>query len=102
MLDSASALRYLDGPMEITTPAIQLALKKIAHLACGTAPNAVSVVAFKHSTTLLFAVAVPSQYRSHVYSYLAKRLDLRHLTTHEPLIMSLEQASAVISLAATL
>jgi hypothetical protein len=87
--------------MEITTAAIQLALKKIAHLTCGTAPNAVSVVALGTPTTLLFAVCVPNQYRPHVYSYLAECLALPALTAHEPLVISPEQAHAVISIAAT-
>ena len=87
--------------MEITTTAIQLALKKIAHLTCGSAPRVVPVVALGHSTALLFAACIPNEYRSHVYSYLAESLSLPTPTEYQLLVLSAGQASAVISLAAT-
>ena len=87
--------------MEITTTSIQFALKKIAHLTCGSAPRLVPVVALGHPTALRFATCIPTEYRSHVYSYLAECLALPTLTEGQPLVLSRDQASAVISLAAT-
>jgi hypothetical protein len=87
--------------MEITTTSIQFALRKIAHLTCGSAPRLVPVVALGHPTTLRFATCIPSEYRSQVYAYLAECLALPTLTEYQALVLSADQASALISLAAT-
>ena len=101
MRDPCATITGLQGAMEITTTSIQFALRKIAHLTCGSAPRLVPVVALGHRTTLRFAACIPSEYRSHVYAYLAECLALPTLTEHQALVLSADQASALISLAAT-
>ena len=87
--------------MEITTTSIQFALRKIAHLTCGSAPRLVPVVALGPPDTLHFAACIPNKYRSHVCAYLAECLAVPTLTEYQALVLSVDQASAVISLAAT-
>ncbi len=90
--------------MAVTTVSIRLAMKKIATITCGMSPRVlpvavIPVATFRSPTDRLFAVSVPFEYRSEVYSYLAEHLTFHPVMERGNLLLTSEQAAAVVQLA---
>ena len=85
--------------MAVTTVSIRLALRKIAEITCGMSPKVISVTALGDPTHRVFAASVPLEYHAEVCSYLAKLVGIHVPVTGAPLLLTSEQASAVVELA---
>jgi hypothetical protein len=87
--------------MAVTTVSIRLAIKKIATITCGMSARVipVAVIPVGRPTDRLFAVAIPFEYRSEVYSYLAEHLPSHPVMERGNLVLTSEQAAAVVQLA---
>ena len=90
--------------MALTTVSVRLAIKRIAELTCGTRPKVVPVritsgPAGRALHGYNFAVAVPFEYRLEIYAFLEDRLKLQTPGDGRALILTREEASAVVELA---
>lgn len=83
--------------MLVTTVSIRLALKKIAEITCGTSPKVIHVKALGDPMHRVFAASIPWEYRLEIHAYLAQHLSMS--TEDDALIMTSEQAAAVVELA---
>lgn len=84
--------------MAVTTVSIRLALKTIAELVCGTSPRVIPITALGDPMHRVFAVSIPFEYKAEVCKYLNEQLGLP--IDGAPLLLTAEQASTVIELAA--
>jgi hypothetical protein len=76
---------------------IRLALKKIAEITYGTAPNVIHVQALGDPINRVYAASIPWEYRAEILSYLAQHLAIS--VQKSALILTVEQAAAIIDLA---
>jgi hypothetical protein len=76
-------------------------MKKIATITCGMSPRAVPVAVIPAGNPMsqLFAVAIPFEYRSEVFMYLKEHLTFHPVMERENLLLTSEQAAAVVQLA---
>jgi hypothetical protein len=85
--------------MAVTTVSIRLALKKIAEITCGMSPRVIPVTALGDPVHRVFAVSIPFEYKAEVCLYLTAHLGLPHAVDGGPLLLTAQQASAVVELA---
>jgi hypothetical protein len=81
----------------VTTVSIRLALKKIAEITCGIAPNVIHVQALGDPMHRVYAASIPWEYRAEIHSYLAQHLAIS--VQKCALILSSEQAESLVNLA---
>src|SRR4051794_18468869 len=83
----------------VTTVSIRLALRKLAEMTCGTAPSLIRVTARVEGSQRIYSAAIPWEYRDEVCSLLRERLDTEPHMQGSLLILTEEQAGAVLALA---
>jgi hypothetical protein len=84
--------------MSISSLSISLAMKKIAAITCGTRPDAIQtkvIDPWNH----VFTVSLPSEYHAPIYSYLARHIALQQPKTGQPLLLTGQEAAAILELA---
>jgi hypothetical protein len=81
----------------ITAVSVRLALKKIAEITCGIAPNVIYVKALGDPMSRLYAASIPWEYRAEIHAYLTQHLSIA--IQNDTLILTAEQAGAVVDVA---
>ena len=94
---------YLEHPGHvesmITTVSIRLALRKLADITCGIAPSLIRVTARRQDSGRVYSVAIPWEYRDEVCAFLREQLDSELHMQGSLLILTEQQAGAVLALA---
>ena len=83
--------------MTVSSLSICLAFKKIADITCGTRPEAVHIRMIDPLDRIL-SVSLPPEYQSEVFSYLNEHLGIEKPRRGQPLLLTSNQASAVVAL----
>jgi hypothetical protein len=83
----------------ITTLSIRLALRKLCEITCGTSPSLMRVSARVQYSRQIYSAAIPWEYRDEVCSFLRERVDTEISIQGSQLILTEEQAGAVLALA---
>ena len=82
----------------VTSVTVRLALKKLAEITCGIAPTSVRVSVVPAGAHRVYVTSVPFEFRSEVYQYLAEHTSIRIPVNGDPLILTGEEAMALVSL----
>jgi len=85
------------GPL-VTSVTVRLALKKLAEITCGIAPTSVRVSVVPAGAHRVYVTSVPFEFRSEVYQYLAEHTSIRVPVNGDPLVLTGEEAMALVSL----
>jgi|SRR3954462_10749953 len=83
----------------MTTLAIRLALRKLAEITCGTAPTLIRVTARVEDSRRIYSAAIPWEYRDEVRSFLRQQLGSEIPVQSAVIVLTEEQAGAVVALA---
>ena len=83
----------------VTTVSIRLALRKLAEITCGIAPSLIRVTARREDSGRVYSVAIPWEYRDEVFAFLRQQLDFEIHIDGSLLVLTEEQARAVLALA---
>jgi hypothetical protein len=83
----------------ITTLSIRLALRKLCEFTCGTSPSLIRVTAHIEDSRRIYSASIPWEYRDEVCSCLRERLDIEIRIQGSQLILTEEQAGAVLAMA---
>lgn len=84
--------------MTVSSLSICLAFKKIADITCGTRPEAVHIRMIDPLDRIL-SVSLSPEYQSEVFTYLSQYLGIEKPRRGQPLLLTLNQASAIVTLA---
>jgi hypothetical protein len=84
--------------MPVTTVSIRIALKRIAEITCGMSPRVIPVAVHGSPPQRVFVASIPFEYKSEVCAYLAEHLGIEHSVDGYPLVLTLQQASALLEL----
>jgi hypothetical protein len=82
----------------VTSVTVRLALKKLAEITCGIAPTSVRVSVVPAGAHRVYVTSVPFEFRSEVYQYLAEHTSIRIPVNGDPLILTGDEAMALVSL----
>jgi hypothetical protein len=82
----------------VTTVSIRLALRKLAEVACGTAPTLIRVTARVEDSKRIYSAAIPWEYRDEVCSFLRQQLGFDIPVQDSVLVLTEDQAGAVVAL----
>jgi hypothetical protein len=82
----------------VTSVTVRLALKKLAEITCGIAPTSVRVSVVPAGAHRVYVTSVPFEFRSEVYQYLAEHTSIRIPVNGDPLVLTGEEALALVSL----
>jgi hypothetical protein len=82
----------------VTSVTVRLALKKLAEITCGIAPTSVRVSVVPTGAHRVYVTSVPFEFRSEVYQYLAEHTSIRIPVNGDPLVLTGEEAMALVSL----
>jgi len=82
----------------VTSVTVRLALKKLAEITCGIAPSSVRVSVVPAGAHRVYVTSVPLEFRSEVYQYLAEHTSIRVPINGDPLVLTGDEAMALISL----
>ncbi len=82
----------------VTSVTVRLALKKLAEITCGIAPTSVRVSVVPAGAHRVYVTSVPFEFRSEVYQYLAEHTSIRIPVNGDPLVLTGEEAMALVSL----
>jgi hypothetical protein len=82
----------------VTSVTVRLALKKLAELTCGIAPNSVRVSVVPAGAHRVYVTSIPFEFRAEVYQYLAEHTSIRVPVNGDPLVLTGEEAMTLISL----
>jgi hypothetical protein len=85
----------------VTTVSIRLALRKLAEVACGTAPTLIRVTARVEDSKRIYSAAIPWEYRDEVCSFLRQQLGFDIPVQDSVLVLTEDQAGTVVALAIT-
>jgi hypothetical protein len=85
----------------VTTVSIRLALRKLAEVACGTAPTLIRVTARAEDSKRIYRAAIPWEYRDEVRSFLRQQLGFDIPVQDSVLVLTEDQAGTVVALAIT-
>jgi hypothetical protein len=85
----------------VTTVSIRLALRKLADVTCGTAPRMIRVTARLEDSRRIYSAAIPWEYRDEVCSVLRQQLGFDIPVQGSVLVLTEEQAGAVVALIMT-
>jgi hypothetical protein len=83
----------------ITTVSIHLALRRFSEITCGTTPSLIRVTARLEGSRRVYRAVIPKEYRDEVCAFLRRRLDSRIHLDDSFLILTEEQAEALLALA---
>jgi hypothetical protein len=83
----------------VTTVSIRLALRKLAEITCGTAAPLIRVTARVEGSRRIYSAAIAWEYRDEVCSLLRERLDTELPLQGSLLLLTEDQAGAVLALA---
>ena len=83
----------------VTRLSIRLALRKLAEVACGTAPSLIRVTACVEDSGRVYSVSIPWEYRDEVCSFLRQQRGFEIPMQGSVLVLTEEQARAVVALA---
>jgi hypothetical protein len=83
----------------LTSVSLRLALERLAEIRCGTAPSSIRVAVVPCGTDRTYVVPIPFEYRTEVYQFLVDSTDVSPPLDGGPLILSPDQASAIVHLA---
>jgi hypothetical protein len=86
----------------VTTGSVRSALSKIAEAVCGTTPALIRVVIPSSREPGTYVVALPFGYTAEVYHYLAEQLGVAIPPGGDPLVLTADEASSLVSLACRL
>jgi hypothetical protein len=84
--------------MTVSSLSICLALKKIADITCGKRPEAIHIKVLDPWNAVL-TVSLPSEYESPIFSYLAQHIGMQAPKPAQPLLLTSNQAVALVELA---
>ena len=84
--------------MTVSSLSICLALKKIADITCGTRPEAIHIKVIDPWNEVL-TVSLPSEYELPIFSYLAQHIGIRQPKQAQPLLLTSNEAQALVELA---
>ena len=82
----------------VTSVTVRLALKKLAEITCGIAPTSVRVSVVPAGAHRVYVTSVPFEFRSEVYQYLAEHTSIRIPINGDPLVLTGDEAMALVSL----
>jgi hypothetical protein len=82
----------------VTSVTVRLALKKLAEITCGIAPASVRVSVVPAGAHRVYVTSVPFEFRSEVYQYLAEHTSIRIPINGDPLVLTGDEAMALVSL----
>ena len=82
----------------VTSVTVRLALKKLAEITCGFAPSTVRVSVVPAGAHRVYVTSVPFEFRSEVYQYLAEHTSIRIPINGDPLVLTGDEAMALVSL----
>jgi hypothetical protein len=82
----------------VTSVTVRLALKKLAEITCGIAPTSVRVSVVPAGAHRVYVTSVPFEFRSEVYQYLAEHTSIRIPVNGDPLVLTGEEAMALVCL----
>jgi hypothetical protein len=82
----------------VTTVSIRLALRKLAEVACGTAPTLIRVTARVEDSKRIYSAAIPWEYRDEVCWFLRQQLGFDIPVQDSVLVLTEDQAGAVVAL----
>jgi hypothetical protein len=86
------------APFPVTALALQVALRKIAHLTYGRAPSTITIV--PKSSGSRYVVLVPTEYRELVYEQVTHLLHIPQSTDcSAPVVLTRIEAAQLIKLA---
>ena len=85
------------GP-PVTSVTVRLALKKLAKITCGFAPSSVRVSVVPAGDQRVYVTSVPFEFRSEIYQYLAQHTSIRIPVNGDPLVLTGEEAKALVAL----
>src|SRR5689334_12762106 len=85
----------------ITTAAVRLALRKLAEVTCGTAPSLIRITARVEDSRRIYSASIPWEYRDEVCWFLRQQLGFEIPLQESVLVMTEEQAGAVVALSAS-
>jgi hypothetical protein len=88
----------MDHPT-VTTVSLRLAVRRLAEISCGTAPTSVRVAVMPSGADRTYAVLIPFEYRAEVHHYLAEHTSVPIPADGGALVLSSDQALALIDLA---
>lgn len=80
----------------LTSVSLRLALKRLAEIRCGTAPSSIRVAVVPCGIDRTYVVSIPFEYRTEVYQFLVDSTDVSPPLDGGPLILSPDQASAIV------
>jgi hypothetical protein len=86
-------------PAKLTSVSLRLAVKSLAEVTCGTVPRLIRVAVIPAGNDRTYAVAIPFEYRTEIYQYLAEHTTLALPPDGGALILDTEQALVVVNLA---
>jgi hypothetical protein len=84
--------------MTVSSLSICLALKKIADITCGKRPEAIHIKVLDPWNRVL-TVSLPSEYERPIFSYLAQHIGIRAPKPSQPLLLTSNEAVALVELA---
>jgi len=87
------------GASMITTVSIRLALRRLAEITCSAAPSLIRVAARVENSRRIYSAAIPWEYRDEICCFLRERLDTGIRIQGSQLILTEDQANAVLALA---
>jgi hypothetical protein len=82
----------------VTSVTVRLALKKLAEMTCGIAPTSVRVSVVPAGAHRVYVTSIPFEFRAEVYQYLAEHTSIRIPVNGDPLVLTGQEAMALISL----
>ena len=86
-------------PAMLTSVSLRLAVKSLAEVTCGTVPHLIRVAVIPVGNDRTYAVAIPFEYRTEIYHYLAEHTALSLPLDGGALILDSQQALVVVNLA---
>lgn len=84
---------------KVTMTALRFALTRIAEAVCRSPSIVIRVVEAPFHPHSFYAVSIPFEFRAELCHYLAEHVDLSFPPDGGPLILTLQQAGAVVDLA---
>ncbi|HTS55277.1 MAG TPA: hypothetical protein VMH26_18560 [Burkholderiales bacterium] len=83
----------------VTSVTVRMALKKLAEITCGFAPSSVRVSVVPSGAHRVYVTSIPFEFRAEVYHYLAEHTSIRVPVNGDPLVLSGDEATALVNLA---
>jgi hypothetical protein len=85
--------------LTVTSVTVRMALKKLAEITCGIAPTSVRVSVVPSGAHRVYVTSIPFEFRAEVYQYLAEHTSIRIPVNGDPLVLTGDEATALVNLA---